>query len=75
MLTFTLHTAEYTKFRTSVYAYYSNLVILCWMQEAGSLEETPLTIVTTLEQLEQLKQELMNVKEFAIDLEVHCVYA
>ena len=43
------------------------------MQEAGSVEETPLTIVTTLEQLEQLKQELMNVKEFAIDLEV-CMF-
>ena len=27
-------------------------------------------MVTTLEQLELLKQELMNVKEFAIDLEV-----
>ena len=27
-------------------------------------------MVTTVEQLEQLKQELMNVKEFAVDLEV-----
>lgn len=43
---------------------------VCWLQEPGSYEETPLTMVTTLEQLEQLKQELKNVKEFAIDLEV-----
>ena len=39
-------------------------------QAAGSLEDTPLTMVTTLEQLERLTQELKNVKEFAIDLEV-----
>ena len=36
----------------------------------GSLEEIPLTIITTLEQLQQLKTELMNVKEFAVDMEV-----
>ena len=36
----------------------------------GSLEDIPLTIITTLEQLQQLKAELMNVKEFAVDLEV-----
>ncbi len=37
----------------------------------GSLEDIPLTVLTTLEQLQQLKTELMNVKEFAIDMEVH----
>ena len=36
----------------------------------GSLEDTPLTIVTTLEQLQLLNAELMNVKEFAVDMEV-----
>ena len=36
----------------------------------GSLEDIPLIIITTLEQLQQLKSELMNVKEFAIDMEV-----
>ena len=40
----------------------------------GSLEDIPLTIITTLEQLQQLKAELMNVKEFAIDMEVHVNY-
>ncbi len=39
-------------------------------QNAGSLEDTPLSFVTTLEQLEELKNELMKVPEFAIDLEV-----
>ena len=41
-------------------------------QTAGSLEDTPLTFVTTLEQLEALKKELTTVSEFAVDLEV-CV--
>lgn len=36
----------------------------------GSLEDIPLTIITTLEQLQQLKTELMKVKELAIDMEV-----
>jgi hypothetical protein len=36
----------------------------------GSLEDIPLTIITTLEQLQQLKTELLNVKEFAVDMEV-----
>ena len=36
------------------------------------MEDIPLTIITTLEQLQQLKAELMNVKEFAIDMEVMC---
>ena len=36
----------------------------------GSLEDIPLTIITTLEQLQQLKAELMSVKEFAVDMEV-----
>ena len=35
-----------------------------------SLDDIPLMIVTTLEQLQQLKTELMNVKEFAVDMEV-----
>lgn len=36
----------------------------------GSLEDIPLTIITTLEQLQLLKTELMIVKEFAVDMEV-----
>ena len=36
----------------------------------GSLEDIPLTVITTLEQLQQLKAELMNVNEFAVDMEV-----
>ncbi len=39
-------------------------------QNAGSLEDTPLSFVTTLEQLEELKNELTKVPEFAVDLEV-----
>ena len=41
---------------------------------AGSLEDTPLTFVDTLAKLEALKEDLMGVAEFAIDLEVCCVY-
>ena len=36
----------------------------------GSLEDTPLTVLATLEQSQQLKTELMNVKEFAVDVDV-----
>ncbi len=44
-------------------------------QNAGSLEDTPLSFVTTLEQLEELKNELTKVPEFAVDLEVTtCIY-
>ena len=39
-------------------------------QSPGSLEDVPLTIVESVEQLESLKEELKSVKEFAIDLEV-----
>ena len=37
----------------------------------GSLEDIPLIVITTLEQLHQLNDELMTVKEFAIDMEVN----
>ena len=37
---------------------------------AASLEDTPLTYVESLGQLQQLKEELCSVAEFAIDLEV-----
>ena len=44
----------------------------------GSLEDTPLTYIDSLEQLQELQQKLMNVKEFAVDLEVgrteNCFY-
>lgn len=39
-------------------------------QEPGSLEDVPLTLVETVEQLDELKGKLMSVSEFAIDLEV-----
>lgn len=48
------------------FRYYRNIA----PQTAGSLEDTPLTIVTTLEQLEELKNDLKKVTEFAVDLEV-----
>lgn len=40
------------------------------VQMAGSLADTPLTFVDTLAKLEALKEDLVGVAEFAIDLEV-----
>ncbi len=40
------------------------------LQLPGSNEDTPLTFIDSLTQLEALKEELKCVKEFAIDLEV-----
>jgi len=39
-------------------------------QLPGSLEDTPLTYVNSLEQLQELREQLTSVKEFAVDLEV-----
>ena len=39
-------------------------------QLPGSLEDTPLTYVNSLEQLQELQEQLTSVKEFAVDLEV-----
>ena len=40
------------------------------VQEAGSLDETPLVWVMTCEQLQEMLKELQTVCEFAVDLEV-----
>jgi len=40
-------------------------------QLPGSLEDTPLTYVNSLEQLQELQEQLTSVKEFAVDLEHH----
>lgn len=42
----------------------------CFLQLPGSNEDTPLTYVDSLAQLEALRDELKSVREFAIDLEV-----
>ena len=39
-------------------------------QLPGGLEDTPLTYVNSLEQLQELREQLTSVKEFAVDLEV-----
>lgn len=41
-----------------------------YMQEPGSLSDVPLTMITTVEQLQELSRLLVTVSEFAIDLEV-----
>ena len=39
-------------------------------QHPGSLSDVPLTIVTTVEQLQEISRLLVSVSEFAVDLEV-----
>ena len=40
------------------------------LQSPGSLEDTPLSYVDTPEQLQELKEKLCSVSDFAVDLEV-----
>ena len=46
--------------------------VLCH-QLYEELDKTPLTLVETTEQLQELSQHLSAVSEFAVDLEVPCV--
>lgn len=43
---------------------------MCHMQEPSSLDDVPLTMITTVEQLQELNRLLVTVSEFAVDLEV-----
>lgn len=54
----------------SIIKFTAYLKSVCLFQLPGSLEDTPLTFVDSLEQLEALKEELKGAREFAIDLEV-----
>ena len=46
------------------------MVRLMVLQHPGALTDVPLTMVTTVEQLEELSKLLMSVKDFAVDMEV-----
>ena len=44
-----------------------------YTQEPSSLSDVPLTMITTVEQLQELSRLLTTVSEFAVDLEVSSV--
>ena len=46
------------------------MVQLMVLQHPGALTDVPLTMVTTVEQLEELSKLLTSVKDFAVDMEV-----
>ena len=47
--------------------------MLMHAQEPSSLGDVPMTMITTVEQLQELSRLLVTVSEFAIDLEVSSV--
>ena len=53
-------------------SYNYKFFVLCH-QLYEELDKTPFTLVETTEQLQELNQHLSAVREFAVDLEVHCV--
>ena len=48
-------------------------LMLMHAQEPSSLGDVPMTMITTVEQLQELSRLLVTVSEFAIDLEVSSV--
>ena len=57
-------------FSTPSIAYIVGVSLTIIMQEPGSLSDVPLTMITTVEQLQELSRLLVTVSEFALDLEV-----
>jgi len=70
----TLVTVNVVRMCKSILCFNCGFELLMVLQHPGALTDVPLTMVTTVEQLEELSKLLTSVKEFAVDLEVHVPY-